>query len=64
MQLDTAPWHRLQGNALKREGGGSHASTVWASVFGAAAPASAQVAPVAPLPRPAAGSAPEGEVST
>ena len=26
-------WHRT-GNALKREGGGSHASVLWASVFG------------------------------
>ena len=27
-------WHRA-GNALKREGGGSHTSTLWASIFGA-----------------------------
>jgi len=45
-------WHRA-GNALKREGGGSNASTIWASVFGAAAPAPALAA--APLPRPEGG---------
>ena len=36
-------WHRTA-NALKREGGGSHASTLWASVFGASSSASAEPA--------------------
>ena len=48
-------WHRA-GNALKREGGGSNAQTLWASVFGAPAAAvpapAAPAAPAAPLPRP------------
>ena len=61
-------WHRA-GNALKREGGGSNASTMWASVFGAAAPVAPTLLPTpaalaAPLPRPeeGQGGAPDGEV--